>query len=224
MLAFLRASMERSRGRWLTCLPDTHNGPDALSCLRGREAACTDLYDHPQEVAAAMRDICAASQEIYAEYFAILQPEIYSSSGWLPAWWPGRANVIQSDFMALISPAMFQHFFHEWLLEEVGTFERVIYHLDGPPSLPHLDYLLNLPQIAAIQWVPGDGALPISRWLALLRRIQAAGKGLHLSVAPWEVEPLLSELSSRGLMLQMWVDSEEEAQTLLALAACLTRG
>ncbi|MCC7354122.1 MAG: hypothetical protein IT330_10225 [Anaerolineae bacterium] len=219
MLRFLRESMARGQGRWLTCLPDVHNGPDALASLRGRQELCLDLYDHPQEVAAAMPQLCAIGQEVYEEYFAILQPERYGSCGWLPTWAPGRNNVIQCDFIALISPAAFQRYFADWLMAEVSCFDRVIYHLDGPPSLPHLDYLLELPQIKAIQWVPGDGALPMTRWLPVLKRIQAAGKSMCLSVEAWEVEIILAELSARGVLMQTWVQSEEEARELLKKTA-----
>jgi hypothetical protein len=42
--------------------------------------------------------------------------------------------------------------------------------------------------------MPGDGNGPMSKWLPLLKRIQAAGNGLHISVGSEEVPGLLAEL------------------------------
>lgn len=219
-LQYMRQSMMRGHGRWFTGFPDTHTGGDALASLRGREQLCLDLYDHPEEVLGAMQRLTAIGREVYDVYFDILQPLRYgSTSGWLPTWGPGRCNVLQCDLIALISPAAWERFFVEWFLEELSWFDRVIFHLDGPPSLPHLDYLLALDKLKAIQWVAGDGALPMSQWIPLLKRIQAAGKAIHVSVEPWEVETMLRELSSRGLLMQTRVDSEEEARDLVAKVA-----
>ena len=215
-MGLAREALARSRGRWMVGFPDTHSGPDGLSALRGREALCIDLYDHPAEVDAAMLPIRRGGRALYDAYFELLRPEIGgSSSGWLHAWGPGRYNVIQCDLIALISPRTFKRFFFDWFVEELSWFDSVVWHLDGPECIPHLDYLLEEPKIAAIQWVPGAGRAPISEWIPLLKRIQAAGKGLHLSVEAREVEILMRELSSRGLMLATGVRSEEEAHEMV---------
>ena len=59
----------------------------------------------------------------------------------------------------------------------------------------------------------------MTRWIPLLKRIQAAGKSLHLSVWPGEVQTLLEELKPEGLMLNTHVSSEAEARDLLAKVA-----
>jgi len=216
-LQFMRESMARGHGRWVTGFPDTHTGGDALASLRGREQLCLDLYDDPESVLAAMRRLTPIGREVYDAYMDILQPARYgSTSGWLPTWGPGRCNVLQCDFIALISPAAWERFFADWFLEELSWFDRAIFHVDGPPSLPHLDYLLHLDQLQAIQWVAGAGALPMSQWIPLLKRIQAAGKAIHVSVEPCEVEIMLRELSGRGLLLHTAVRSEDEARDLIA--------
>ena len=44
-----------------------------------------------------------------------------AGSGWLPAWWPGRANVIQCDYIALISTQMVEEFFLESIIAEARS-------------------------------------------------------------------------------------------------------
>ena len=54
-----------------------------------------------------------------------------------------------------------------------------IFHLDGKGVARHLDEILNVPEIQAIQWVQGAGAdQPILPWLPLIKKIQTAGKGV----------------------------------------------
>jgi len=216
----VRRAKARGDGKWITGIPDTHAGGDALAALRGRNELCLDLYDHAAEVSAAMDRMVEAVLYAYQVYFDIVQPEQFgSSSGWLPAWWPGRANVIQCDYIALISTEMVEEFFLESIIAEAQWHDRAIFHLDGPDAVRHLDLLLGIPEIQAIQWVPGAGALPMTRWIPLLKRIQAAGKSLHLSIWPHEVRTLLEELRPEGLMLSTRVGSEAEANDLLERAA-----
>jgi hypothetical protein len=156
----------------------------------------------------------------YEVYFDIVEPDVFgSSSGWLPAWWPGRANVIQCDYIALISTEMVEEFFIESIFAEARWLDRAIFHLDGPDALRHLDLLLTITEIQAIQWVPGAGALPMTRWIPLLKHIQAEGRSLHLSVWPHEIRTLLEELKPEGLMLSTSVGSEAEARDLLDKAS-----
>jgi hypothetical protein len=218
-------AQEAGQGNWITGIPDTHSGGDALSALRGRQQLCYDLVDREDAVCGAMAQLEPIVLEVYEEFYPTVDSaQVGSSSGWLPTWSTGRSNVIQCDFIALISPAMFEkHFLHE-LATQAAWLDRTIYHLDGPDCIRHLDLLLSIPQIRAIQWVPGAGAPPMPHWIPLLKRIQHAGRGLHLQTEPEHVETLLRELSSRGLMLNTAVSSQKRAEDLIGNVARWTGG
>jgi hypothetical protein len=224
MKGLIETAVERAEGAFVVAIPDTHAGGDALAALRGREALCLDLLDSPDAVRSAMASLERVVIEVYEALYPIVRRTGLGACGWLPAWSPLRGNVIQCDFLALISPqaAEASGILHD-LKAQAAWLDHAIYHLDGPASLPHLDRLLEIPDIRAIQWVPGAGAPTPSGWIPLLRRIQRAGRGLHLSVAPEEVEVLLSELSPEGLMLSASVRSEAEAKDLLKKATAWTR-
>ena len=66
------------------------------------------------------------------------------------------------------------------LRREIGHMKYSLFHLDGPGALKHLDALLELDELDAVQWVYGAGAGPAARWLDVYRRIQDAGKGLQI--------------------------------------------
>lgn len=215
-LDLLTRAQKAGRGRWITGIPDTHAGGDALSALRGNARLCTDLYDHPDQVRAALQQLNAALTLAYDRYFSMVETDVCgSSSGWLPSWTDGRSNAVQCDFIALISPAQMCEFILPTIVHEARLLDRAIFHLDGPDALSHLNTLLALPEIHAIQWVHGAGREPMTRWIPLLRRIQAGGKSLHISCTPAEVIPLLEELHPEGLMIATGVASEEDARSLL---------
>lgn len=216
--------MERAGGTFVVAVPDTHAGGDALAALRGRESLCLDLVDHLDAVRLAMESLERVVIDVYEALYPIVHRPGLGTCGWLPAWSPLRGNVIQCDFLALISPQMAEVSGIVRELEvQAAWLDHTIYHLDGPGAIPHLDRLLKIQDVRAIQWVPGAGNPTPSGWIPLLRRIQRAGKGLHLSVTPEEVEVLLSELSPEGLMLSTSVRSEAEAKDLLRKAAAWTR-
>lgn len=215
-LQLLQAAQEAGHDRWITGIPDTHAGGDALSALRGNARLCTDLYDRPDQVRQALDSLNQALAQAYDCYFEIVEVQRYgSSSGWLPSWHQGRTDAVQCDFIALISHAMMEEFILPSIAFQARLLDRAIFHLDGPDAIRHLDELMALPEIHAIQWVHGAGREPMIRWVPLLRRIQAAGKSLHISATPPEVPALLEALRPEGLMIHTHTDTEEEARALL---------
>lgn len=220
MIDLLAAAADAGRGKWITGIPDTHAGGDALAALRGRQELCFDLIDRPDQVRAAMAELVALVDPVYTAFFAEVAWQTEgSSSGWLPTWSTGRCSVIQCDLLALISPVMFEEFFLDELIAQARWLDQVIYHLDGPQCICHLDHLFSIPEIRAIQWVPGAGQPPMPYWIPLLKRIQAAGRALHLAVNPEDVEVLMRELSPAGLMLHTSVATEAEAKALVRQVA-----
>ena len=54
--------------------------------------------------------------------------------------------------------------------------DRLVYHLDGVGQLAHLDMLLALPRLKAVQWVYGDGKPSARHWMEVYQKIARAGK------------------------------------------------
>ena len=53
------------------------------------------------------------------------------------------------------------------------------------------------------------------KYIPEYKKIQKKGKKLYLLAQPQEIEPLLKELSPKGLYIHTQVDSEEEADRLI---------
>jgi 5-methyltetrahydrofolate--homocysteine methyltransferase len=146
------------------------------------------------------------------------QPVQTGTMDWMGIWFPGQGSGVECDFSAMISPAMFEEFVLPDLQEQCRRLEHSIYHWDGPGQLPHLDLLLSIPELDAIQWTPGAGnpGPGSPKWFPLYRRIQEAGKGVVLlGIAPEDIEGVMGELSPKGLLMTTRTETEDQARDLL---------
>ena len=222
----------RARGRyWLGGL-DCHSGGEAVRAMRGSRAACLDLYDHPEAVRAAMGKLEQTIIEFHEAVFGWIEAsgQPGHTNSFLSVWSPGRSNVVQLDLLALISPAQFREFFYRELEVQCEYLDNALFHLDGPDALAHLPLLYDLldcrrggrSALRAIQWVPGEGNGPMTKWIPLLKEMQSNGAGLVVHCGPKEVETIMRELSSRGLFIATGAASKEEAEALVSLVRKLT--
>lgn len=216
MIKLIKTATERAKGKYLVGIPDLHAGGDALAALRGTERLCVDIYEYPEKVSECLEFITGFWFKCYEEFYWLTTSNGQEGSiSWL-GWAPGKTCPLQEDFLALVSPEVSRKFFIPIIKKKSSYLDYPIFHLDGPRSLVHLDLLLDISELKAIQWVPGYGNGPILRWIPLLKKIQSAGKLIHIAVEPWAIEPLLKEISPKGLMLVTYCSSEQEARDLLS--------
>ena len=211
---------QESRGRYLVSLPELGAATDDLSLLRGMQTLLLDMIDQPEPVKRAIARLADTWGQVHNELYQIAAPANQGGCciAWMQTWAPGSHYQMSCDFSAILSPRMFK----EFILPEIQAYLKVnqysVYHWDGPDAIKHLDSLLSIPEIDAIQWTQGEGQPPAThpRWIANYRKIQQAGKKLILPfVQIGEIETLLSQISSRGLMIRTYAASEAEARELL---------
>jgi hypothetical protein len=86
--------------------------------------------------------------------------------------------------------------------KEIAPMTHNIFHVDGKGVARHLDKILELPEINAIQWVQGMGNdTPIMQWVPLIKKVQSAGISLVIDLKVSELEPFMSEVDPRGILL-----------------------
>ena len=72
----------------------------------------------------------------------------------------------------------------------------------------HVERLLEIPEIIAIQWVQSVGNdLPIMLWIPFIRKIQAAVKSV-VDVHVCELEEFIGDMDTKGLLLCIAVAPE----------------
>jgi len=208
-----------SAGKWMTGWPNIHQPNDHLSLLRGPRRFYTDLIDHPEQIKRALRQLLDNWYVMHERISGMLGVQ-EGSIGWLPVWcpWP-KCVTLQSDISCALSPAMFEQFVAVELEELSRWLDGALYHLDGPGALQHVDRLLAMRRIHAIQWTPGTGQAGGLQWLELFKRIQAGGKGVVIYLAYDEVETAVRELRPEGLFIMTSAPSPDAAEALLAKVA-----
>lgn len=219
----LEEAGQRFDGDCVLGFTDIHGGGDGVAALRDPQVLALDMIDHPQEVKRAMEFVEKVWFQVYEGELEVIRKYSDGVTTWMNLWHPGTWYPVSCDFICMISREMFREFILPELLAEINYLDRSIFHLDGPGALRHLDDLLAIEKLDAIQWVPGANSGPLAQWFPLLKRIQAAGKGVQIHIAPDELDDVLAALSPRGLCLSTSVASVEEAEALLARAAKLTR-
>jgi hypothetical protein len=216
ILDLTKLSLEVGKGKFLTGHTDLHPGADLAASLRDPQQLCIDLLESPAEVHALMDVLRPTFYQFFdLQHQLMLEAGQAVTISWLPLCTKGRYYIPSNDFCCMISTPQLKEFFLQELIEETEWLDRSIYHMDGPGALRHLDTFLGIPRLGAIQWVWGAGNEPGSRWMDVFRRIQAAGKNIHASVEPWEVDLFMEALDPEGVMLQTWAATPEEADALV---------
>lgn len=212
--------IEAGRGRFIVGYTDLHGGADALAALREPQSLLIDTLERPDAIRTLCDRITTDFLGVFDQYHRKLQGAGMPSSTWLPAVCRGRFHVPSCDFSCMISEAAFEELFLPGIIRECRAMDRCIYHLDGPDALRHLDRLLEVPEIHAIQWVPGAGRESWQEWVGVYRRIQAKKKALQiLEVPAGELDTLFEALSPEGV----WISSVTGVETRAEAEAVLTR-
>lgn len=216
--AMTRLSVHRGTGRWITGMPDLHTNADTLSALRGPENLCLDCVEDLEGVAAACQWVTRFFPQMFDNCWSIVSAAGQPCTSWIPCLHRGRSYNVQSDFICMISPAMFRHAVLPSLRAEMAHLERSIYHLDGPAALVHLDDFLSLPELNGLEWMFGAGQGPSRKWLQIYQRIQAAGKCIELCCENFEDAQALAEhLRPEGIWFRIWgAYPEEDARAFVA--------
>lgn len=209
-----REMVDDARGEYFVSITDIHPGVDTLMAMRGPERLCVDLVDYPDAVKDAMPRVWEPFKTVYEQLHRTTAENLSGSSNWMGAWHPGRWHTVSADFMTMISPRMFEEVIVPQIVRETTWLDDSIFHLDGPEALRHVDRLLEIPQLTGIAWLPGEGKPPISEWIPVLRKIQAAGKVIQAEVHDWEVPILVSELQPEGALYVTSCRTQGEAEAL----------
>ncbi len=210
------ALLDRGRGIFYTGITDLHPGGDAIAAFRDPLNLNIDLIESPDPVKTLLQRI----DESFFQVFDLFLDKV-QGAGQAVCTWAGpvstkRWHVPSNDFSCMISKAMFDEFFLPGIAAECRHAEASLYHLDGPNALRHLDSLLEIPELNAIQWVYGAGQGRSTDWMDVYRKCRAAGKGIQLSLEPDEIEPFIAAFPPEGLWLYL-TGIETEAQAEAAL-------
>ena len=213
-----RAALQKCAGLFMVGYTDLHGSLDCAADWRDPQLLCLDIFDCPENIHKLVRLADENFLPTFDHYDAALKGNGQLSVNWMGIPSRERMHVPSCDFTANVSTENFEEFYLPSLLAEVRSMTHLVFHLDGKGMIRHLDRILQVPEIQAIQWVQGVGDdLPILQWLPLIRRIRAAGKSVVVDLQLSELEPFIAAMAPQGLYLCLAAPQEIQPDILKRL-------
>ena len=208
-----QCALKRCPGKFLVGYTDLHPGLDCAAAWRDPQQFCIDLIDQPQQ-AKRLLDLAIQDFElIYNHFDVILKAAGQLSVSWMGIPSFGRMHIPSCDISTLISPAFYKEFGLPILQREVQTMTHNIFHMDGKGVARHLNAILSVPEVHAIQWVQGVGDdYPIMQWVPFIKKLQANHIPVIVDLSPRELEGFMQVMDPHGLFL--WVATVSEDQEI----------
>ena len=209
-------------------MPDLMENIDVLASLRGAQDILFDLLDEPEMIGERIQEVTDIYYEYYDRFYAVIKDEEGGNAYTVfQIWGPGRTVKLQCDFSAMMSPEDFRKYIQPSLRSQSKNVDHVLYHLDGPAAIKHMDALMEIEGIDALQWTSGDagpdGTLP--DWDVIYDKAIAAGKSIWVKVYSGEfedwirnVDRIVNKYGSHSLFLLFPEMSMEQAAYLLDYA------
>ena len=199
MMEFTRKLIERGKGRYIAGLTDLHPGGDHLAALRDPQNLAMDMLEDIDWVKKALNRSVPEYFAAYGVFYQMIHEAGMPTTSWTPAIHDGTYYIPSNDFSCMISKEMYDEVFLPGIIQECRFYDRSIYHLDGPGALRHLDSLLEIPELDAVQWVCGAGNYGYHRWVGVYQRIQKAHKGIQMMCDISELDQIFETLRPEGV-------------------------
>ena len=216
----LKACKAKAKGNYYVGMPDLMEGMDVLAALKGTDKVLLDTVMQPEILEKQMQQINDIYFRVFDELYDIIREGDEMAFCYFSAWAPGKMAKLQCDISTMINEYDYRRFALPFLREQCQKIDYTLYHLDGVGAQHHLPALLEIKELNAIQWTPGvgepQGGSP--KWYDLYRRILNAGKSI---MACWvtldELRPLLENLGTDGVHLEMDFHNEDEVEQALEI-------
>ena len=211
----VRFSVADSKNKCIPGILAIGGSGDTLAALRDTGKLLTDLMDCPDYVREFDQYLMRQWMEVYDTLYGIIREAAEGSTCWFNLWSPGKFYASQNDFAYMISPRMLRDIFLPSIETQTRFLDNTVHHVDGIGNFAHVDALCELPRLQAFQILPGAGKPSPLHYMDVLKKVQAAGKNLHITIPSNEARDALENLSARGLFISTTCGSEEEARALL---------
>lgn len=204
-----------SRGRYMVSVPDISGNADALAHLRGSQNLMIDFIDEPDWIKASLEKIQAGWKTAMDRIFSMTTGcnDGGNTIGWLHTYAPGRHAQLQCDLSVMLSCDLFREFILPDLCAQAAELDCPLYHLDGVEQIRHLDMILSIPGLKAIQWTPVAGQPSPVQFIPELQKIQNHGVRLLLNeLSVQEAMTLVDALDMSMVHFVLYLKSPEEAE------------
>ena len=207
---------ENAGDEYFVGMPDSTGTLDAISHLYGSQNLLLAFLEEPEKVKRAVQVINQGWKDSNERFYQITKENCQGSvHSWMHLWAPGRIQHMQVDISVMISPAMYEEFALPELEDQITWPDYPVYHFDGIEQIKHLDYILSLKKLKAIQWTYVAGQPSAGNFILVLQRIQEAGKSLIIMAPKSDIPKLLDNLSADKLYIHCEAKDVEEGQEIM---------
>jgi hypothetical protein len=204
-----KLALDRCEGSFMVGYTDLHPGMDCAAAWRDPQQLCIDILLNPEEVKRLIKKANMHFREVFDFFDKMLKTRNQLSVTWMGIPSFGKMHIPSCDFSAMISTEHYLEFAHPITVEEVKPMDHNVYHLDGKGVARHIDHILEIKEINAIQWVQGMGNdTPIMQWVPFIKKIQKAGKSLVLDIQLNELDDFIAAIHPEGIMLCIAADED----------------
>ena len=216
----LRACKQKAQGHYYVGMPDLMEGLDVLAAIKGTDKVLLDTVMQPEVLERQMQQINDIYFQVFDELYDIIREGDEMAFCYFSSWAPSKMSKLQSDISTMISVDDYRRFVQPFIREQCQKIDYTLYHLDGVGAMHHLDALLEIKELNAIQWTPGvgepQGGSP--KWYDLYKKILAGGKSI---MACWvtldELRPLLDNIGGEGVHIEMDFHNEREVEQAMKI-------
>ncbi|MBT3320500.1 MAG: hypothetical protein HN389_12135 [Clostridia bacterium] len=195
-------ALDRCEDKFIVGYTDIHPSLDCLDALRGTQGLLLDMYDDPKATHSLIEKCYEPFDNLMMLFFDKLKAKNQPSVNWMNIPSFEGVHVPSCDLGAMISLAQFDEFALSYIKREIKLFKHNIFHVDGVGVANHIDSILQIEQVNAIQWVQGVGKdRPIMQWVPFIKKIQAYGKGVVVDLQLCELEDFIAQVSPKGIYL-----------------------
>ena len=216
----LKACKAKANGHYFVGMPDLMEGLDVLAALKGTDRVLLDTVMQPEILEQQMQQINDIYFKVFDELYDIIREGDEMAFCYFSSWAPGKMSKLQSDISTMISQDDYRRFVQPFIREQCQKIDYTLYHLDGVGAMHHLPALLEIEELNAIQWTPGEGEPQggSPKWYDLYKKILAGGKSV---MACWvtldELKPLLDHIGVDGIHLEMDFHNEKEVEQAMRI-------
>lgn len=226
-LEILKEAKRLSNDEFYVCIPDIVENIDIIAAMRGPEETCLDLMDEPQHIKRLIESV----DNTYFKYYDTLYEELKIGSSIMYTAFQiigeGKTAKVQCDFSALIGPEQFKEFIVPSLTKQCSQLNHSVYHLDGKDCIKHVDALMSIEPLQALQWTAGAGQPDggNERWYPIYDKVKDAGKAMHVNIHDGQFEDwvntadkFIKRYGCKGVYFLFPEMTLEQAQKLISKA------
>ena len=210
------AGNKKWNGNVIMGMPDLGGILDIAAVFCGAEDLLMYLYDEPDEIKRLCAEIQKAWFAAYHDLMEILGEHTNGYTDWSQVYSEKPLYISQSDITYMISTDMFRKFVLGDLRYAFKKIDHNIYHLDGVGQLSHLDDILEIDGLNAVQWVAGASEPSASHWIEVYQKIKSKNKSLFLTYGDfYDLKIIVEAVGCRNIYMPLGVQDKQSAINIL---------